>query len=179
MSNGGGMATVLFWVMALVGCAVLAPCLILPPLFDYHATLEINRQADRRNAAMRDRLAVVTNQIATIERDPAYIERLAREEFGLTPSGVTPIRVESADAVAADSGLSTDEEAADLADSKLPEVSEMAQRLVREYPLARTFVMPETRPYALLFGVGMLLAAVLLLGSPPRRTAQPPTDSRG
>ena len=150
-----------FWIMALAGGAVLAPCIILPPLFEYRAQLELNQQAEVRNAELRERLTAVAKQIEYIAADSAYVERLAREEFGITPPGVETILVEPAK----DPAAGDDEATAVVDDGPLPGVSETARRLVSDYPLARVFVLPETRPIVIAFGAILMLAAVVLLGN--------------
>lgn len=166
MAGGRFFEGLLYWTMAVVGGATLAPCVVLPALFEYEAQLAVNATAEQRNRELQERLTAVERQIAYVERDPSYLERLAGLEFGIVPPGVTPIIVENGAAEDAAAPAGTTRLAGE---THVPELSHFVRKLLDKHPLAKIFVLPEARPIAMACGTILLVTAIVLLGAPQRR----------
>jgi len=163
---------IMFWLMTLTGGGALAICLLLPAIIDY--------QNAKRTLA--DKTAVVTQleyqntaiekQIAHSQNDPAYLERVARREFGLETPGVETVRI-TADV--STSAPSPDTQPASQPETPIEQRLAQIEQLARSNPAAAVFILPETRPIVMSLAGGLLLAAVVLLNpwSAPRRAAKP------
>lgn len=176
MSQSSRLGDVFFWLMVLVGAAVLTPCLILPAWIEYRASLELKvlrqQQVERRQAEVTK----LRQQRTHLETDDAYVLRLAREHLHIQTPGVERIPVEpspvvdGADPDAATAPLPSDE------DELVPELSALVEGLVQRYPLAQMFVHPDTRPSLMFIGGGLIVAAIILLGIWPQRPGR--TDGK-
>ncbi|MCK4342474.1 MAG: hypothetical protein KAY37_12210 [Phycisphaerae bacterium] len=167
MARTRGLETVLFWAMLLLGTAVLAPCLILPPWIEYQAQLERRKAAEAYVAALEQRLRAAEKQIDHLQNDPAYLLRLAQREFGddiPTPGAETILIDPSPNEPAAlsddETGIATDAAGEEF----LPELSTFLERVIRRYPRARLFVDSRSRPVLMGLGGALLLTAMVLLG---------------
>ncbi|MBN2445748.1 MAG: septum formation initiator family protein [Phycisphaerae bacterium] len=177
MASSNHISAVLFWLMVLAGTVALVPCVILPPLFEYHAQQAVLAATEQRNVELRDRFASVENQVESLENDPAYIERLARQEFGIVPAGVRTIPVSAAEDQPETAASDADANKPSASTEMLPDVTVRVQQLLHRYPLARVFVWSETRPVLMLLGGIMLVSAVVLLGN-SRQVPKPAEDER-
>ena len=152
--------SLLFWAMTLLGAGVLIPCLILPAWFDYVAQARINADI----AAQRDTLAssveTLEKQIQYQEHDPAAQEQQNAAEFGVVPDGVTPVVVDDPTAP------SIEPEEPAPPKWQPPTIDTTVRQLLHDYPAAKMFVTPDTRPILMAMGAGLLLMAVVLLGQP-------------
>jgi hypothetical protein len=164
MPRWGGRVTLLFWLMALIGGAALAACLVLPAWLEHQAALQLHWQAEEQVARLEARLRVVQKQIGHVRHDPAYVERLADGEFGLTTPGVQTIALDRQDSSA------SQPTAADMATHTLPlndvgerDSSRLVGDVLKRYPAASVFVLDETRPIVMAMSAVLLLAALLLL----------------
>jgi hypothetical protein len=82
MSRPSLANTLLFWFMLILGTAGLAPCLALPAWLERQAQIECLRAREIYLAGLQQRLVTVRKQIEHLNDDPAYIIRLAEEDFG-------------------------------------------------------------------------------------------------
>lgn len=173
-----GLETLLFWLTLLASAALLAPCLILPPWLEYQAQRDRLQAARRQVEALEFRLRSVEKQISHLQNDPAYVLRLAQEEFGETilPPGAETVRIETGPQ-SGPSTLPPPEPAgeAPAAEDVLPELSAFLARVLQRYPHAQIFVHPRARPVLLVLGGVLLLTAIVLLGRagvtrPPQRS---------
>jgi len=168
MTRSTALNTLLFWGMMILGTAALAPCLVLPPWLEYQAQLDRRRAAERRAAAMEQRLASVQKSIEHHRTDPAYILRLAEQEFGdsIDLPDVETILIDPSPE--ADSNVDTGRLIADEdvlpEDELLPELSAFLEHVLRRYPHTRLFVTDATRRPLMVMGGVLIAAAVLLLG---------------
>jgi hypothetical protein len=162
-----GIETLTFWFMTLLGAVTVVPCLILPPWLEYKALLEQRRAADVYVATMQYRLRATEKQIEHQQDDPAYVLRLAQQEFGASigmPNTETVLVDPSPEL---DDGQPPPEVAANTAqppEEIMPELSLVLEEVLQRYPYARLFVSPITRRVLLGLGGIMLLTAVVLLG---------------
>ncbi|TWT41224.1 hypothetical protein RAS1_39180 [Phycisphaerae bacterium RAS1] len=168
-TRGAGL---LFWIMTLVGGAVLMPCVLLPPWFEYVAQRERLAAMQTSLAQVEQRLVVIQKQIEHIQTDAAYVERLYRQEFGAAPPvAAPPATPEAAAAPAAP--------APSAADAVVPEITRFVDDLLGRYPAAYIFVRSQTRPVVMLIGGGMIVTAVVLLGRVTARRAALEVESEG
>lgn len=177
VSAARGFEFILFWTMALVGAATLAPCLVLPAWFEYQAAHE---ELAGRERLLAEQLAAhqrITVQIEHLKHDPAYNLRIAQQEFpdlgrGLQTVLIAPDTTEPL-VEAAPGGLNPEiSRPGDVA----PEISEIVERLWERYPQAAIFARQDTRPVLMVLGAGLLLTAILLLGRPRGAVARLPAE---
>lgn len=152
MTRSNPVETFLFWLMLLMGAAVLVPSLLLPPWIE-HARLQAqHQQAQAQLAATRRHLAIVEKQIDCLKHDPAYVLRLV--ENGCAPRFRGPIGH------------------ADNVQERLPTTvtprATVTSQLIERYPVLRGYVDGRTRPALLAMGGTLLLTAIVLLGRPSR-----------
>lgn len=159
----------MFWLMAMMGGVALSLCLIMPPWLEYQAQLERLKAADAQVVALEQRLAATRKQIEHLRDDPAYVLRVARQEFGQTieVTGTQTLAVEPVGA-AADSPPSAAIPPAP--DEVLPELSVFLGQVIARYPQVGLFVSAQTRPTVMGLGAVLLVTAVVLLGRPSPRT---------
>ncbi len=178
MSRPGPLNTLLFWFMVLAGTAVLAPCLILPAWLERQAQLECLQAQAEYKAALEQRLRAVRTQIDHLNNDPAYLLRLAEQDFGGAfrlpnvetiqiapgPASVAPASPPPAAAVLPDEAL-------------LPEIDRFLEGVMRRYVYAQVFVDGRSRPLLMALGGGLIGAGILLLGLLPGRRPDPQGSS--
>lgn len=176
LARATGLETLLFWLMALTGGAVLAPCLLLPPWLEHEAQREryaaalANREAARLAAERAER------DMQFLKDDPAYVLRLAEQEFGLGPANMITVPVGPTPPEHPDvpvPGLATrpsDAPAAPL----LPELTEFVARVQARYPYTDYFVRNPSRTVFMIVGGGLLVTAIVLLGNAGRRDEPAP-----
>ncbi|MEW6249349.1 MAG: septum formation initiator family protein [Planctomycetota bacterium] len=178
MSGWKGLRELLFWIAALLGAGILAPSLILPAWLDHQAQREYLAAHQAYVAALQYRLRATRTQIEHLEKDPAYVLRLARQEFGRSMAlpGGEPIRV-APDGETTDEGLSAAIAEAGDPQDVLPELSAVAARVMQRYPHVHMFIDGRRGPLMALGGV-LVLMAVLLMGltdgDPARRRLSEP-----
>jgi hypothetical protein len=164
MARSSRGATLLFWLMTLTGGGALAACLILPAWLEHQATLQLHAQAEDRIAELEARLQVLEKQIEHLRHDPAYVERLAREEFGLATPGVQTILLDRPDALGSQPAPTMVEEETGSGDQEdRPELSAVIGEMLERYPGTSVFVLDQTRPIVMVMSAVLLLAAILLL----------------
>ena len=154
-SNRG--TTLLAWLMFLLGGMALFACLFLPPWRELRAQRHAYADAQRRIAELEDRLTRVTRQIEHLGSDPAYVERLARKEFGTETPGVEfkPVVIQQHAGSQPDPGTDT---------PPRDKLATSLERATYTSPFVSVFVLDETRPIVMaMSGVLMLVALVLLL----------------
>lgn len=161
--------SLLFWAMTVLGAGVLIPCLILPAWFDYIAQARINADIAAQREVLAGEVRTLEKQIQYQQHDPAAQEQQSAAEFGALPDGVTPVIVDSPTAP------HIEPEATTPATWQPPSIDTTVRQLLSDYPAAKMFVTPETRPILMAMGAGLLLTAVVLLGQPASRVA--PTGS--
>jgi len=166
MSPASRSADVMYWLMLLLGGAVLAPCLILPAWLEYRASLDLKTLRLREVARHQAEIVQLRQQREHLETDDAYVLRLARKDLNVDTPGVERIHVDTTDAPEDDPGLPASA-AADAVDELAPEVSDLVERVLVRYPLARMFAHPATRPPLMIIGGGLIVSAIVLLGGPP------------
>jgi hypothetical protein len=163
MARSSRGATLLFWLMALTGTATLAACLILPPWLEHQAALRAHADARRHVAELEARVQVLEKHIAHLRNDPAYVERLAHEEFGITTPGVQTILLDRSEGAASDPA-SEDTSAGTVGpgEEQTPDVSALVTEALECRPLVSVFVLDQTRPIVMAMSAALLLAAFLL-----------------
>ena len=168
MARGRFVTTLLFWFMFIAGGGALFACLFLPAWLELRALREAYT-ADRRHTLELERqLARVTKQIEHIQSDPAYLERLAQEEFGTETPGVQRVPVEIAGSEAA-------AEAAAASATAQPESFEAAlERATKRNPFLAIFVLDTTRPIVMVMAGVVLVSAFVLVC----READQPREAR-
>ena len=169
MARSSPLATVLFWLMMLLGTAALAPCLLLPAWLERQAQLEYLKSHEAYLAALKLRLQTAQKQIEHLNNDPAYILRLAEQDFGgaFKLPNVETIRIEPGSVGdAATPPLNPPPPDADTPqeDPLLPELSVFIEEAMRRYPHAQVFLDEKTRPMILGMGATLLVAGIVLLG---------------
>ena len=173
MSRSNRVSVCLFWLMVLLGTATLAPCLLLPAWLEYQATLDLRAlrtyQVQRREAE----LANLRSQREHLRTDDAYVLRLAREQLNIEIPGVERIPVEPA-SLAEPAAAAVYPPLPVAEDELVPELSALVEQVFQRHPLMRMFVRPETRPSLMLIGGGLIVSAIVLLGSPTRAKGTSP-----
>jgi hypothetical protein len=151
-------ATLLFWLMFLAGGAALVACLVLPPWLEVRALRKAHALAQQRIAELEADLTRVSKQIEHLQSDPAYLERLARKEFGIETPGIEwvepPTRPMTQPAPTP----------AGTPPERGQELATALEHATHSSPFVAVFVLDETRPIVMVMaGVVMLMALVLLL----------------
>jgi hypothetical protein len=164
MSRPGLLNTLVFWLMLLAGTAVLAPSLVLPPWIERQAQLDLLAAHARHVKALQDDLAAARKQIEHLNSDPAYLLRLAAQDFGrsLHLPNVELIRIAPGvvhDASTESAGL----EPEPAANEALPELGLFVQDALERYPQAQLFLSPTARPVIIGLGAALIVAAIVLL----------------
>jgi cell division protein FtsB len=161
MARANGSTTFFPWLMLLIGGASLYACVFLPPWLELRALRQEHADAQTRIADLEKRLAAATRQIEHMQSDPAYIERLARKEFGTETPGVEIIPVETRQGT-------VDEPAAAPPATPREELATTVERAAHTNPLVAVFVLDQTRPTVMaMSGVIVIIALVLLLRHRP------------
>lgn len=177
MAQPSRFGDLLYWLMVLGGGVLLAPCLILPAWLEYRASLELCALRAEQVAQRRAEVVKLRQQREQLERDDAYLLRLAREDLNLEIPDVRRIVVEPGPAAQASASVQAVDAAHIPADELAPELSALVEKALQRYPLAYMFVHPRTRPPLMLIGGGLVVAAVVLLGRAacPRPAPPPPS----
>jgi hypothetical protein len=185
MARASVLDTVLFWLMMLLGAAPLVPCLVLPAWVERQAQIECLQAHREYLAGLEYRLQTARKQIEHLQNDPAYVLRLAEQDFGasLKVPNVETIRIEPGPAAEDASGCHGDATRrhatpTDRFDNELfPQLGVFIDQVMQRYPHAQVFLDGRTRPLIMLMGGVLLLAGILLLGTPqPRPAAEPPSS---
>ena len=156
MARKGSTTTFLPWLMLLIGGASLFACVILPPWLELRALRQEHADAQTNIADLENRLARATRQIEHMQNDPAYIDRLAREEFGVQTPGVEIIPVETRQ--------NTVDEPAEPPATPREELATTVEHAAHTNPLVAVFVLDQTRPIVMaMSGVIVIVALVLLI----------------
>lgn len=177
MARASVLNTVLFWLMVLLGAAALAPCLLLPAWLERQAQIECLHAREAYVETLRQRLQTAHKQIEHLNDDPAYILRLAQQDFGgaLKVPDVETIPIEpgtAPDATAPQPPM-PDKPPADE-DQVLPDLTVFVEQTMYRYPYAWMFLDDQTRPVLMILGGVLLLNGVILLGlANGRRPAKP------
>lgn len=164
----------MFWIMTAAGAAVLVPCLVLPPWIEYRAASGQRRARLAHLATLQHRVASLQRQIDHLRNDPAYLERLAREELAIETPGVTVVdhdapAMELPDAAALDDSTDSTLDS-DALSAAFPRLAAAADAAVDSLPRwVAVFAAAETRPWVMGLSCALVASAVLLLGSPRRR----------
>jgi len=166
MRRSDRLATILFWAMMLAGVTIVIPCLILPAWLEYQAALQLRAIRQHQVNRHEAELARLRKQREHLETDDAYALRLAQRDLNLPPLAQR-IPVEPAP-LPEPAGPDTAPVAA-AEDTLAPELSALLDEALRRYPLAWLFTRPDTRPRLLIMGGGLILTALVLLGTPARR----------
>lgn len=158
--------TLLFWCMLILGTAALAPGLALPVWLERQAQLECLRAREIYLAGLQQRLEVVRKQIEHLNDDPAYIIRLAEEDFGraIKVPDVETIWIDAGPADAPAPPLPPVEALPTAADQLWPELDTFIEAAMRRYPEAQLFLDSPTRPWIMGTGGGLIVLAIMLLG---------------
>jgi hypothetical protein len=179
MSRPSLANTLLFWLMLILGTAGLAPCLVLPAWLERQAQLECLRAREVYLAGLQQRLEVVRKQIEHLNDDPAYIIRLAEEEFGraIKVPDVETIWIDAGSAEAPSPPPVPVAPLPDEADQLWPELDTFIDAAMCRYPEAQLFLDPRTRPWIMGTGGGLIVLAIVLLGLSGHRPAPEPTPA--
>lgn len=174
---GGALAGCLFWIMSLSAGGVLAACAILPAWFEYWAASRAFGEKTAQLEALETQAVLRDRELEHLRHDAAYIERIARQELGVTKVGVESL-VLDVDDVAPLAGpplpggqAVAGPPAPDSASGyfSLPELSQRIEQMVRKYPTLSVFVHPATRGPLMVMSFAVLLAAIVLLALPTTR----------
>jgi hypothetical protein len=171
--------TLLFWSMLLVGTAAVAPCLVLPAWLERQAQFECLRAREEFLAGQQQRLETARKQIEHLNDDPAYIVRLAEQDFGgaLKVPDIETIWIDASSSAAAESPPppSVGPPPPESPEPLWPELDDFIQVTMQRYPEAHLFVDQHSRPWILGAGGALLISAILLLGlSGPGRAGHAP-----
>jgi hypothetical protein len=174
MSISRGVEFVLFWLMTLIGAATVVPCLVLPPWFEYKAAVEELESKQLLVTQLEAAMVKAQKQREHLENDPAYVLRLAQQEFGNIALGVETVMVgpgsrEDPPVPWPAAPLS----AAAVEGHVAPELSAYLERVWQRYPQAVLFARKDTRPLLLGLGTTLILGALLLLGRPRPMQSKP------
>ncbi len=167
-----GVETIMFWLMATLGGAALALCLVLPPWLEYQAQFERLKAADAQVVALDERLSTARKQIEHLREDPAYVLRVARQEFGqvIETPGTKTLAVDPGAVASTSAPPPVSTAVPPEPDEVLPELSFFLAQVVARYPQVGLFVSDQTRPAVMGLGAVLLISAVVLLGRPSPRT---------
>ena len=102
----------------------------------------------------------IDKQIEHSQNDPAYIERLARREFGLQTPGVETVRITTDSAPSSKPATSVP---ASAPQNEYEERLAMIEHLARNNPAVSVFILPESRSIIMCLCGGLLLAAIVLM----------------
>ena len=167
MPRASVLNTVLFWLMVLLGTAALAPCLLLPAWLERQAQIDCLHAREAYVETLRQRLLTVQKQIEHLNDDPAYILRLAQQDFG------GALKVPDEETIPIEPGTASNEATPqppladrppETDDDVLPDLSVFVDQAMQRYPYAWMFLDQQTRPVLMILGGVLLLNAIILLG---------------
>ena len=160
MGRANAGTTFLLWLMLLAGGAALFACIFLPPWVEARQLRHDQEQAQRRVAELERQLTRLTKQIEHMKNDPAYLERLARLEFGTQTPGVEVVPVE----IQPSPAMSSDERDESVEDTPAEELADELEQAARKEPIVSVFVLDQTRPIVMaMSGVLIIVALVSLI----------------
>ncbi len=168
MKTASSIGTLFFWLMLLLGAGGLAPALILPAWLEHQQARAALAVQQVQVAELEQRLQAVEKQIDHLNIDPAYLLRLAEQDFGnLRIPNVESIRVAPGPVAEEPPAV---EQPYLPADTPVPELDRYMAEFVDRYPQAYLFVDPQARPILMLLSGTLIFTAVVLLGrsSSPR-----------
>lgn len=182
MSRPSVANTLLFWLMLLLGTAGLAPCLALPAWLERQAQIECLHARQAYLAGFQERLQTIRKQIEHLNDDPAYILRLAEQDFGgaLKVSDLETVWMDPGPAETTSPPLTAADAPPEGSDQLWPELDVFIDATLRRYPEAQLFVDDRTRPWIMGTGGALIVLAIVLLGlSGERRAAEPASGATG
>lgn len=171
-------AGVIFWLTVVAAGGSVAACLLVPAWLDYRHALEEHARMKQRAAQCETQITAIEKQIEHLHNDPAYIERLARKEFGIEIPGVETIYIdarsdESGNTPLAGSIVPQDR---DPHATIMPALGTVVENTIEKYPAALAlFTAPGSRPIVMGASLVTLTAAIVLLGRRTPRGAPPAT----
>ncbi len=168
MTRPSAVNTLLFWLMLLLGTAALAPCLVLPAWLERQAQLACLQARQAYLDGLQARLRTARIQIEHLNNDPAYILRLAEQDFGgaIKVPDVETIWIDPGPLPADATGppVAAGSPPAESPEPLWPELDDFIDQGVRRYPEAQLFLDERTRPWLMGTGGGLIVAAIILLG---------------
>ena len=171
MSLSHRLHVALFWTLTALALGGLAPCLILPAWADYQQALRL--QAVRRNSAERltAEVAGQQKQIAHLQNDVAYRERVLYEEVGIDPPGIETILVDRRTRPRENNNAAARRRrSAPIDDDIFPTLTTVAESAMDRYPnWTHVFILDQTRPLVMGMSGALLISTILLLGGRPRK----------
>jgi cell division protein FtsB len=177
MARASVLNTVLFWLMVLLGTAALAPCLVLPAWLERQAQIECLHAREAYLATLQRRLQMLHKQIEHLNDDPAYILRLAQQDFG------SALKVPDVETIPIEPGVAPDDatlqppmpaRSPEDEDQLLPDLTVFVEEAMHRYPYAWMYLDEKTRPVLMGLGGILLLNGIILLGlANSRRPAKP------
>lgn len=149
-----------FWTFSLVALAILAGSALSELWFENRQLETDYLQIREQNDALAKRVSDTANQIAALDQDPQYAERIIQQELNLRKPGEETLRVISP---------STTEPA-----TAMPPTGRLTRQLDQAFGFFRSRV---NRLWAILLSAGLLLAAYLI--SVGRAEDEPPPGEEG
>lgn len=173
LSSRDPLGTTLFWLMFLGGGAALAACLLLPPWFEYQAVRRQEAEMIAQVAAMERRLAALDRQIDHLRHDDAFVNRVARREFGLPTPRREVLDVEPPAGTATQMAPVFEDDAPPRPrEDPLAELNGLVEESVQRYPLLWLLTGGKSRIVIMVTGALLVLTALLLLCRRPQREAR-------
>lgn len=167
MVRSNPAATLLFWAMILVGGSSLAAGFWLPAWLEMRQAQAAERARLQLRDELREHVTALDRRREHLEHDPAYIDRLARREFGEDATDRESIAVSIVGPpVPASAPAAPDE----------PAWASTLEQLAQTHPIVRLYVEPDARWKIQALSAGLVLAAVLFLARRPR-LAEPAGDA--
>ena len=90
---GRAGATVVFWVLVLMGLSTFAPCVLVPQWRQYQALCLAEQTAEHRLDLLRSRVEKERRLLEALRSDPAVVARLAQRDLGFRRPYEQVIRV--------------------------------------------------------------------------------------
>jgi hypothetical protein len=162
------LGTLLYWLLLVFSGAALAVSAILPAWLDYRGTEQIELHRRQVLAQVQQRAELIDRQLEHLQTDPAYIERVAREESRAEIAGVEKIYVQNA-SEAGNADLTSE----DIRESgPHAELAARVDKLVAQTPWFGIFIDSATRPIVLGLSAGVFLVTLILLALRPVSAAR-------
>jgi len=177
MTRANAIGTLFFWLMLALGAAGLAPALILPAWLEHQQARAALAAQQAQVADLEQHLRAIEKQIDHLNTDPAYLLRLAEQDFGhLRVPNVETIRV--APGTTSEEPPAPEQSPAPLTDISVLELDRYVDEFVRRYPHAYLFVDPQARPILMLLSGALIFTAIVLLGRSSVKHGQITADDR-
>lgn len=157
-SRSNPAATLLFWAMILVGGASLAASLWLPAWLELRQAQASERVRLELRDSLREHVTALDLRREHLENDPAYIDRLARREFGEDAAQRESITVEV---------IPPSPSAQPASQPTEPTWALALEQLAQTHPVVRMYIDPATRWKIQVLSVVLVLAAILFLARRP------------